>query len=156
MKTVCAGRWGDIPIRKHLQRLLTGKLDVLFYIALQRRTDIYQLGANQTPFWYTFPECGQVLPNGLPEYVIIRGIWMVGVPVYLSIIAPQVRYDSTTEVWIAGNDPFSPYILKAHQCSVHYALCAVEHREADGVIFGSNMSREEFSPRTQILPQFAY
>ena len=72
---------GDITICKHLQRLLPGKFDVLFYIALQRRTDIYQFGANQTPFRYTFPECGQVLPNSLPEYVIIRGIWMVDVPV---------------------------------------------------------------------------
>ena len=67
-----------------------------------------------------------------------------------------MRYDSTTEVWIAGNDPFSPYILEAYQGLVHHALCAVEYRETYCIVIGSNMGGEEFSPHTQVLPKFAY
>ena len=77
---------GDISIRKHLLCFLPSKLDVLFYIAPQRRTDEHQLGAGLLPFRCPLPKHGQVLPNGLAERVVIRGVGMISIPVHISAV----------------------------------------------------------------------
>ena len=93
---------GDISIRKHLLRFLPSKLNVLFHIAPQRRADEHQLGAGLFPFRHPFPEHGQILPDGLPEGIVIRSRGMIGIPVHISAVIPQVSQYAAAEVRIAG------------------------------------------------------
>ena len=70
---------GDISIRKHLPCLLPCEFNIGFHITPQRRADEHQLGAGLFPFRRPFPEHGQVLPDGLPEDIVIRSRGMIGI-----------------------------------------------------------------------------
>ena len=116
---------GNIAVCEHLLCLLTGEFNVLFDIALQRRTDKHQLRAVLRPFRRSLPKHGQILPNGLTQRVVIRNAGMIDIPVYIAMIIPQVGHDAAAEVRVAGDRLLAPHVLELQQRSVYHALLAV-------------------------------
>ena len=128
--------WADrhITLREHLPRFFSGKGNILLHLAAQRGADVNEFRAVLPALRRTIPEYIQVPTHGMPHGGIIRCRWAEGVPLRFPAIFPDMRCYAIAEVGVAWHLLDAEDILQPEAELIYYAVCAVQHRNADDVI----------------------
>ena len=128
------GADGHVALHEHLPRSISGKGDIFLYLATERGADVDESWAILPALRHTIPEHSQVLAHSLPHGGIVRRGWAEGVPLRFPAIFPDMRRYAITEVGVAWHLLDAEDILQPEAELIYYAVCAVQHRNADDVI----------------------
>ena len=128
------GTDGHVARCEYLPRFISGKGNILLHLAAERGADVNEFRAILPALRRTIPEHSQVLAHSLPHGGIVRRGWAEGVPLHFPAIFPDMRRYAITEVGVARHLLDAEDVLQPEAELIYYAVCAVQHRNADDVI----------------------